>query len=51
MNNLRSKLSNLKNACHIFRHYLCLTMILHTKASQTRSCDMILPVATHSLKR
>lgn len=22
MNNLRSKLSNLKNACHIFRHYL-----------------------------
>ena len=25
--------------------------ILHTKASQTRSCDMILPVATHSLKR
>lgn len=23
----------------------------HTKASQTRSCDMILPVATHSLKR
>ena len=28
-----------------------LTMILHTKASQTRSCDMILPVATHSLKR
>lgn len=28
-----------------------LRSILHTKASQTRSCDMILPVATHSLKR
>ena len=32
--------------------YVTMTLFeMNTKASQTRSCDMILPVATHSLKR
>ena len=50
MNNLRSKLSNLKNACHIFRHYLRWPYPPCTSPASSTASTMSIPVLHRSLR-